>query len=235
MLSYVLIGAGLAFAAAIQPGPLQAFLLSRVATTGWRRTLPACLAPLISDGPIAVVALLFLAQLPLVAQHFLRAAGGGLLLYLAWGALRHWRKPPPAESRASSPRTVLQAALVNVLNPNPYLGWAFVLGPAILSAWRDRPSAAVALLLAFYGTMVAMLAAQIVLVGTSRFLGPRAQKALVGISAFVLAGLGIFLLGSGTLRIVSDVGSAGAGRAAMSALLPPPWIPIVAGQPAEIA
>ena len=38
MLQYVVLGAGFAFAAVIQPGPLQAFLLSRVAAAGWRRT-----------------------------------------------------------------------------------------------------------------------------------------------------------------------------------------------------
>ena len=52
-----------AFAAAIQPGPLQAFLLARVAAAGWKRTLPAVLAPLLSDIPIATLAVLGLYQL----------------------------------------------------------------------------------------------------------------------------------------------------------------------------
>ena len=36
MLEYILIGGAFAFAAAVQPGPLQAFLLARVATDGRR-------------------------------------------------------------------------------------------------------------------------------------------------------------------------------------------------------
>jgi hypothetical protein len=52
----------------------------------------------------------------------------------------------------------------------------------------------VALVVAFYGTLVASLAAFIALVGTARLLGPRGQRILVGLSAIVLAGLAIYLL-----------------------------------------
>jgi len=132
MLEYVALGIGFAFSAGVQPGPLQAFLLSRVAATGWKRTLPASLSPLLSDIPIALVVLLVLGRLPEVGQLVLRAAGGLLLIYLAWSTIRQLNRTsaPSAEARHSAPRTFLQAALVNVLNPNPYLGWALVLGPA---------------------------------------------------------------------------------------------------------
>ena len=145
MIQYLLLGGGFAFAATIQPGPLQAFLLTRVATAGWKRTLPACLAPLLSDGPIALVVLLLLGQLSATTLLLLRAAGGVLLLYLAWGALRQWRTPSASGSDSRTPRTLLQAALVNVLNPNPYLGWALVLGPSVVEAWQQHPANTVAL------------------------------------------------------------------------------------------
>ena len=194
LLENLLVGGGFAFAAAVQPGPLQAYLISRVAATGWRRTLPACLAPVLSDVPIALLALLVLGQLSANAQHVLRASGGILLLYLAWMTFRQWRNPATPDAHRSAPRTLLQAVLVNVLNPNPYLGWALVLGPSVIAAWHEHPANAVALVGAFYGTMVAMLALFILLVGTARFLGSRAQHALVGASAMALAGLGVFLL-----------------------------------------
>lgn len=196
MLKYFLLGSGYAFAAAVQPGPLQAFLVSRVAATGWRRTLPACLSPLLSDGPIAVVALLLLAQLPPATQNILQAAGGFLLVYLAWVAFHQWRSLAKPGSIGSAPRTFLEAALVNLLNPNPYLGWAFVLGPSVHTAWAEHATYAAALIAAFYATMVVMLAGFILLVGTARFFGSRTQRALVGVSAVVLAGLGVYLLAS---------------------------------------
>jgi threonine/homoserine/homoserine lactone efflux protein len=194
VLPYVLLGSGLAFAAVIQPGPLQAFLMSRVAAAGWRRTLPASLAPLISDGPIAVLAVVVLGHMPRAAQEGLRGAGGLLLLYLAWVAYRQWRTPAVAETTGSTPRTLLQAVLVNLLNPHPYLGWTLILGPTVVTAWSEHPSHAVALVVAFYGTLVASLAAFIALVGTASLLGPRGQRILVGLSAVVLAGLAVYLL-----------------------------------------
>jgi threonine/homoserine/homoserine lactone efflux protein len=194
VLESVLVGGGFAFAAAVQPGPLQAFLIARVAATGWRRTLPACLAPLLSDGPIALVALLAVGQLSLNAQHVLRASGGILLLYLSWLTYRQWRRPEAPGAPGSAPRTLVAAVLVNLLNPNPYLGWTLVLGPSVLAAWHDHPANAVALVGAFYGTMVTVLALFVLLVGTARFLGSRAQRTLIGASAIALAVLGALLL-----------------------------------------
>jgi threonine/homoserine/homoserine lactone efflux protein len=196
MLEYVTLGIGLAFSAAVQPGPLQAFLLSRVAATGWKRTLPAALSPLLSDIPIALLVLLLLGRLPAGAQLALRCAGGCFLIYLAWSTLRHLNRvpDPSAETPHSAPGTLLQAALVNVLNPNPYLGWALVLGPAVGAAWHERPAWAVALVVAFYGTMVLTLAAFIFLFGTARFLSPRAQRGLIWASGLCLAALGVYQL-----------------------------------------
>jgi threonine/homoserine/homoserine lactone efflux protein len=199
MLQYILFGGGYAFAAGIQPGPLQAFLLSRTLAQGWKRTLPACLSPLLSDGPIALVVLLVVGQLSPRAQQALRIAGGVLLLYLAWTAFRQTRKGAEPDRSGSAPRTLFQAVLVNLLNPNAYLGWAFILGPALLTAWRQQPAHAMALLVTFYGVLITTTAAFIILVGTARFLSPHRQRALLGISAAVLAGLGVYLLITGAL------------------------------------
>jgi threonine/homoserine/homoserine lactone efflux protein len=199
MLHYLILGGGFAFAAVLQPGPLQAFLLSRAAAVGWRRTLPAAFSPLLSDGPVALIVLLALGQVPVAGQLALRAAGGLLLLYLAWGA---WRQAnatvADGESASrSARRTLLQAATVNLLNPNPYLGWALVLGPAAVTGWRQAPAHAAALVGAFYGVMVAGLAAFIVLASSARLLRPRALRALVLASAAVLAALGVNQLVAG--------------------------------------
>lgn len=205
MIEYVALGIGFAFSAGIQPGPLQAFLFSRAAANGWKRTLPASLSPLLSDIPIALVVLLALDRLPPVALRTLRGAGGVLLIFLAWSTIRRLRgaSAASAESVDSPPRTLLQAALVNVLNPNPYLGWALVLGPAAEAAWRQRPSWAVALVASFYLTMVVTLALSIFLFGTARLLGPRFQRALVGISALTLAAIGIYQVAVSLPRIGS--------------------------------
>jgi threonine/homoserine/homoserine lactone efflux protein len=198
MIEYILIGSGFAFAAAIQPGPLQAFLLSSVAQKGWKRTLPASFAPLLSDGPIAALTLLVLNQIPEVMSKVLQAVGGIFLIYLAWGSYREWRRDETSEAKgdSSAPQTLLKAAMVNILNPNPYLGWSLVLGPAFLAAWGQGPGYAAALIIAFYGTMVIALAGTILLFGTTRFLGPAGRRTLILVSAVVLAALGVYQIGA---------------------------------------
>ncbi len=198
MLKYILIGSGFAFAAAVQPGPLQAFYLSRVASSGWRRTLPASLAPLISDGPIAVLILLVLHRLPEGFEGFLKAAGGILLLYFAARTFLEWRRGQGGApiGTHSAPRTLFQAVAVNLVNPGPYLGWSLILGPLVLEAWQLAPVNAVALLAAFYVTMVLSLALFILLLGTTSFLGPKGRRGLLLASSVALAALGVFQLGS---------------------------------------
>jgi threonine/homoserine/homoserine lactone efflux protein len=205
MFEYILIGSGFAFAAAIQPGPLQAFFLSSVAQRGWKRTLPASFAPLISDGPIAALTLLILNQVPDIMSTVLRAVGGVFLIYLAWGSYRQWKLTTPTgdEDSASAPQTLFKAALVNILNPNPYLGWSLVLGPAFLDAWGQSPANAAALVIAFYGTMVVALSATIMLFGTTRFLGPEGRRALILVSAVVLTALGIYQIFASVVGVIS--------------------------------
>lgn len=196
MVQYLLLGGGFGFAAVVQPGPLQAFLLSRAASDGWKRALPAALSPLLSDGPIAVIVLLVVGKLPSHGQLLLRGAGGLLLIYLAWAALRQAGSVGDVAetARDSAPRTLLQAVTVNLLNPNPYLGWALVLGPAAVSAWRQSPMYTVALVASFYGVIVFGLAGVVFLGSAARLLPRKTQRLLVLVSAAILALLGAYQL-----------------------------------------
>ena len=194
MLTYLILGMTYAFAAAVQPGPLQTYLISQTLTHDWRRTLPAALSPLLSDGPIILLVLLVLSRVPAWMMQALRLAGGVFVLYLAWAALQAWRRYDAQAIPSPPPSTVLQAALVNVLNPNPYIAWTLVLGPLLLKAWRETPSHGVALLAGFYGTMVLALAATIALSATARNLGPRVTRLLIGLSSVALACFGCYLL-----------------------------------------
>jgi threonine/homoserine/homoserine lactone efflux protein len=83
---YLIQGVLFGLYAAFIPGPFQAFLFSQTLRVGWKRTLPASFVPLISDGPIVMLFLLVLSEAPQGLIHFLRIAGGGFMLYLAWGA-----------------------------------------------------------------------------------------------------------------------------------------------------
>jgi len=196
MVNNILIGISYALSAGLQPGPLQAFFLAKVAEQGWRRTLPAAFAPLISDGPIALVSILLLNILPESFRNLLQLAGGFLLLFFAWNAYRNWREEQVVDfgESGSTPKTVFQAALINLLNPNPYLGWSLVMGPAVVAAWAKSPGTAVSLLLAFYITMIMTSMVMIYLMGRALLLGPGARKVMNLISALLLVGLGLYFL-----------------------------------------
>jgi len=196
VLRYLVYGITFAFAAAVQPGPFQAFLLSQAVSRGWRRTLPAAFAPLLSDGPIVALVLLVLTRVPAWLVTVLQGLGGVFLIYLAWGAARTWREDPARQSAPAGggPPTVWKAALVNLLNPNPYLSWSLVMGPLLLKGWAEAPLHGAALLLGFYITMVACQMGIILLFAGAGNLGPKVGRALVGVSALALAGFGAYEL-----------------------------------------
>ena len=195
---YLLQGISYGFAAAVQPGPLSTYLVSETLKSGWRRTLPAVFAPLLSDGPIAALMLLLLSRTPNRLLQLMSLPGGIFVLYLAFGAWENWRSCSPGpETDAQGSRTVIKAALVNLLNPNPYLGWSLVLGPLMLKGWREAPVHGIAFVLAFYLTMLAGLGVLVMLFNGARALGPRINRVLVGASALALAFCGLDLLGQG--------------------------------------
>ena len=198
MLTYLILGMTYAFAAAVQPGPLQAYIVSQTLSHGWRRALPAAFSPLLSDGPIIVLVLLVLTRLPAGLILGLRLAGGVLLLLFAFLAARTWRHYEADEAAPAGvqPRSLLGATAVNLMSPGPYLGWSLVMGPLLLKGWREAPANGIAMLAGFYGVMVLSMAAIIVLAGAARGLGPRANRAMIGLSALALAGLGVYQLWS---------------------------------------
>ncbi len=207
MIAYLLQGMALGFPAAAQPGPFQAYLLLQVSRLGWRRTLPAALAPLISDGPIIALALLLLTRLSNTLLYLIQIGGGFFMLYLAAGALRGLGEPAAAAtvgSRAGAPETlnIWQAVLMNALNPNPYLFWGTVGGPILLTAWRQAADHAAGFLLGMYGTLVGGMALTILLFGTAGALSPRNSRWLTLLSAAALLGFAGWQLwrgGSGLL------------------------------------
>jgi threonine/homoserine/homoserine lactone efflux protein len=199
VVTYLILGSTMAFANAVQPGPFQTYLISQTLAHGWRRTAPACLAPLLSDGPIIALTLLVLSHVSPQLQAALRAVGGLFLLWLAAGAYRSWTRDRTGgvTDPGSTPRSVVNAAVVNLLNPNPWLGWSLVLGPLLLKGWREAPAHGVALVASFYVTMTVTLAAIVGVVAAARNAWPRLVPVLLAVSAAVLAGLGCYQLYAG--------------------------------------
>jgi len=193
---YLIQGFGFGLGAAAQPGPLQTFLVTQAMTRGWRHSWFNAFAPLASDGFIVPLVLFVLSRVPAWIQRFLYLAGGVFVLYLAYGACTAWRDfDEPAQAAAAPGRqSLFKAALTNILNPAPYIYWSIVTGPILLRGWRESPSHGIAFLLGFYATFVASLLAIIILFGVAGKLGPKVNRAMVGISAGALGFFGLYQL-----------------------------------------
>ena len=200
MLAYLLQGFSLGISAAASPGPFQAFLIGRSLNNGWRRTLPIALAPLISDGPIIIAMVLLLTNLPPGFLRGIQIAGGLFVLFLAYKTFRAWQTFQPAQGEpdpSAARKSLFSAVVVNFLSPGPYLFWSLVTGPVLVRGWRESPGIGAVFLLGFYVAMVGSLTALVVIFGAARSLGPKVNRALIGLSAIALAGFGVYQLWGG--------------------------------------
>jgi threonine/homoserine/homoserine lactone efflux protein len=191
-----ILGATFGFAAAVQPGPFQTYLVSETVSRGWRRTLPAAFAPLCSDVPVVVITMLVLSRVPAELLRFLHFGGAIFLLHLSLHAFRTWRSYDPAQppTAATGRSTFLRAVFVNFLNPNPWLGWSLVLGPLFLAGSAESPLRGVGLVVGFYGTMVCCLLGLVALLAYARRLGAWFSRATLGLSGVALACFGLYQL-----------------------------------------
>ena len=194
MWPYLFQGILFGFAAAAQPGPLQTYIISQSLAKGWKRSLPAAFAPLVSDGPIIALCLLVLSQVPEWFQKFLYIAGGLFVLYLAYGAYKSWKNftSRTQNAEAGIQQSVLKTAVVNVLSPGPYIFWSLITGPILIAGWRETPIFGITFLLGFYSTFILLLMLIIVVFGAMHNLGEKVQRALLGISALALFCFGLY-------------------------------------------
>jgi len=199
MLVYLIFGFTYALAAAIQPGPFQAFIISKTLENGWKKTLPAAFAPVLSDGPIIVLVLFILSQIPPELIRFLQIAGGLLLLYLAYNSFKSFlnfeKLNKQRENKSDS--TLLKAVLVNLLNPAPYIGWSLIMGPMFIKGYQENAANGIALIAGFYVTIVLAQMGIILLFGLAKNLGPKVTRIILGFASIGLAGFGFYLLWQG--------------------------------------
>ncbi|MBL8260554.1 MAG: LysE family transporter [Candidatus Competibacteraceae bacterium] len=191
MTAFLLSGLLLGLSGGLSPGPLLALVASESLRHGGRAGIKIALAPLLTDLPIILVALLLLEpltdrRLPLALLHF---AGGGYLVWSGWQSLRF----RGAALESLDPAGALRRGVIaNFFNPSPYLFWLAVGAPTVLAAGREGWPSALAFIAAFYLALVGSKVLLALMMGRTR---PVLQ------SAFYLAlmrGLGVLLLGYGS-------------------------------------
>ena len=149
------LGLLLGVSAGMAPGPLLALVISQTLRFGAGAGLRVAAAPLVTDLPIVVLAVLLVGAAPTTGllPAAIAAAGAAFIVYLAWDA---WRSElPDADVAASAPRSWSRGVIVNALSPHPYLFWLTVGAPTLLAAWAGSGAAGVAGFVAgFYGGLV---------------------------------------------------------------------------------
>ncbi|MEO5668135.1 MAG: hypothetical protein ABIR96_08750 [Bdellovibrionota bacterium] len=115
------------------------------------RILNFCLGALLLDTLIIVLSFRVNAPNGSIIAPLLRIAGSVFYIYLAYKLLR--RTKPDNRSPSKTPRGgLLQGALIQSCNPNPFLFWFLIGGPRALGLFRgESPSNAVVYILAFMG------------------------------------------------------------------------------------
>jgi threonine/homoserine/homoserine lactone efflux protein len=126
--------------AGFQPGPLSVVVVQQTLEQGLRHGIRASLAPVITDGPIILAALiaLMLARDISLLVAVLSLVGG---CYLLWISVRTYRIRQGAMDVSENPAlsgSLATAIKVNLLNPNPYLFWFTVGGTYILLGTRAQ-------------------------------------------------------------------------------------------------
>jgi threonine/homoserine/homoserine lactone efflux protein len=195
-LSWLLLGAGIGLFAGLSPGPVLTLVVAETLRGGWLRGSAVAAGPLLADGPIILVGLLVLAQLPPPLMPAISVVGGAFLLYLALStALNARRATVPRGQRLAARGGLLTGLLARALSPNPYLFWFLVGTPALLQAQQQGGASALAFLVGYYTTIVGSNVG--LAVALHRWLGllsDRVYRLLLLASSALLALYGLLLL-----------------------------------------
>jgi threonine/homoserine/homoserine lactone efflux protein len=190
------LGLLLGVSAGMAPGPLLALVLSQTLRFGAGAGLRVAAAPLITDLPIVVGAVLLVGAAPTTGWFPAVIALGGAA-FIAYLALDTWRSKLPADDlAAAAPRSWTRGVLVNFLSPHPYVFWLTVGAPTLLAAWATDGTAGTGGFLAgFYGGLVGSKV--IVALATSRARGVvtgRGYRAAMRVLAVLLAAFALALV-----------------------------------------
>lgn len=167
-LTFLLSGIVFGLSGGLAPGPLLTLVISETLKHGIRAGIKISLAPLITDLPIILVAVLLLSRLTNV--HFLLGlislCGAAFLVYLGFESISF--RGAELSAVSVNPQSLKKGVVANFLNPSPYLFWFSIGAPMVIKAADVSLVAAIFFIAGFYILLVGAKVIVSVLVGKSR-------------------------------------------------------------------
>ncbi len=195
MLTALFAGLSIGLGSGVAPGPLTGLAISTTLRSGLGSGLRIAVAPLISDSVIILLSLTLVSQLPDGAIKVLGIVGA--IVVAAFGLEILWsaHKMPNTEVQMGSKKptklqrlpVLVQGALINFLNPAPWIFWITAGSTILIGFWRESPSQAIVFLLAFYLTLVgAKVAIVVALAATRHRMNARTYRLILIASGILL-------------------------------------------------
>lgn len=169
MTDYLLIGLGLGISSGFAPGPLLVLVVSETLRYGLKAGLRVALAPLVSDLPVILLALLIVRELYEVSWGLgVIALVGGIFILITGIATLRRNVPKGDLGRPVSAHSLLKGVVANLLNPHPYLFWIGVGVPIMSKALSFGVASLAAFIICFYLGLLGALMSVAALVSRSR-------------------------------------------------------------------
>lgn len=191
---YLFLGLSLGLSAGLAPGPLLALVIQRSVQGGLASGLRVAVAPLLSDLPIVVLSFLLVGRLPEAGLDIMLGIGGLFVLWLGFDAMRHAGDGIDTTVTKTARQDYLHGALINFLNPHPYLFWVAVGAPTVVRAWRTDPWMAVVFIVSFYALLIGSKVVLAFLFSRARALPQRQYTWMIRFSSLLLLIAGVFML-----------------------------------------
>ena len=184
--------------AGVAPGPLQAMVITSTLQRGFGAGWRVAMGPLITDTPIIALSIAVLSSLPESALNGMAVAGGLVLVGLGVWSIRTEAAEATEHEPVAGRADLVRGAVVNLLNPHPWIFWLGAGAPLVVGAWRRSPALAVGVLAVFYGLLVGLKVVTAWLVARARRRLSQAWRLrLVWVGALLLAVGGVLVAWQG--------------------------------------
>ncbi|MGB4324334.1 MAG: LysE family transporter [Candidatus Nanopelagicales bacterium] len=207
MIQALVAGLTIGIGSGAAPGPLMGLAITTTMRSGLAAGMRIAIAPLFSDAIIIGLSLTLVAQLPNVGIQILGVIGAIVVAFFGVETLLSARKALPPMSadevihRKHLDRypVLLQGALINLLNPAPWIFWVTAGSTLLVNFWRENPASAVGFLITFYLMLIGVKVVLVVALAATRHrMSTKTYRA-------ILVGSGLLLLVAAVILLATHV------------------------------